>query len=89
MKQPFYITNTLDDSPFDETNLNEVFNNGEFGNIVVMSSKMLPPFARKVKGRIFVNIGSLGIDFHVMDKKYMTLVSIYQGSGPSNERIKV
>ena len=49
-----------------------------------MSSKILPPFARKVKGRVFVNIGSLGIDFHTMEKKYMTLVSIYQGTGPSH-----
>lgn len=38
---------------------------------------MQPPFARKVKDRIFVNIGSLGIDYHMMGKKYATLISIY------------
>lgn len=60
-KQPFYLTNTLDE-PFDEVNLSGLYNGGNFGNIIVTSSRKSPPFAREIKGRIYVNIGCLGID---------------------------
>lgn len=60
-KQPFYLTNAMDE-PFDETNLPSLYNKGVFGDIVVTSSRRSPPFARVVKGRAFINIGSIGID---------------------------
>lgn len=78
-KQPFYLTNTLDE-PFDETNLPGLYNNGEFGHIIVTSSHRDPPFAREIKGRVFVNIGSLGMDEpNLTEKHYIALLSIYDG----------
>lgn len=60
-KQPFLLTNTLDE-PFDETNLPGLYNDGKFGDIVVTSSRNNPPFATEMNGKIFFNIGCLGID---------------------------
>jgi hypothetical protein len=55
-----------------------------------MSSQRHPAFAHKVKGnKIFVNIGSLGIDYHALEKHFMTLMSIYDGQGDVSERIKI
>jgi hypothetical protein len=74
----------------DETNFSELFNKGEFGNVIVMSSQRHPVFAHKVKGnKVFVNIGSLGIDFHAQEKHFMTLLSLYDGEGEVADRIRV
>ena len=44
------------------------------------SSHRDPPFAREIKGRVYVNIGSLGIDEpNLTAKHYLTLLSIYDG----------
>lgn len=88
-RQPFYMTNAHEE-PFDETNLPGLYNGGEFGHIVVTSSRKDAPFAREIRGRLFVNIGSLGIDqANSNDHHYMTLVSIYDGEGPVAQRVKV
>lgn len=88
-KQPFLLTNAHEE-PFDETNLNNLYNEGKFGNIVVISSNRDAPFAREVRGRVFVNIGSLGIDHaNSLNEHYMALVSIYDGEGPVCQRVKV
>lgn len=60
-KQPFYLSNAQDE-PFDETNLPGLYNNGNFGSIVVTSSRRAPPLAREVRGRVYVSIGALSID---------------------------
>jgi hypothetical protein len=54
-----------------------------------MSSNYHPVFVHKVKGKLFVNIGGLGIDGHVMGKHYITVMSVYEGQGEVNERVKV
>jgi hypothetical protein len=87
-KQPFLLTNAHE-QPFDETNLPGLFNKGLFGDIVVTSSERSPPYAREIKGRVFVNIGSLGIEHHDTGKHFMTLLSIYDGEGPKGHRTKV
>lgn len=88
-KQPFYLVNAQDE-PFDETNLTKLYNQGKFGDIVVSCSHRDAPFAREVRGRVFVNIGSLGIDHpNNAGQHYMTLVSIYDGEGPVAQRVKV
>lgn len=90
LKQPFFISNTLEDATFDETNFSGVFNRGNFGNVIVMSSQRNPVFAHKVKGnKIFVSIGSLGVDYHAQDKHFMALMSIYDGEGDVCDRIRV
>lgn len=76
--------------PFDETNLPGVYNAGKFGHIIVISSYRDHPYAVEIRGRLFVNIGSLGIDeSNLTNKHYMTLVSIYDGEGPVSKRVKV
>ena len=90
LKQPFFITNTLDDATFDETNFSRVFNRGNFGNVIVISSQRSPVFAHKIKGnKLFVNIGSLGVDYHAQDKHFMALMSLYDGEGEVSDRIRV
>lgn len=90
LRQPFFITNTLDDAKFDETNFSRVFNRGNFGDVIVMSSQRHPVFAHKVKGnKVFINIGSLGVDYHAQDKHFMALMSLYEGSGNVADRIRV
>jgi desulfoferrodoxin (superoxide reductase-like protein) len=82
--------NNAQDEPFDETNLAGLYNAGKFGSIVVTSSHRDPPFAKEARGRVYVNIGSLGIDHpNTLDRHYMALVSIYDGEGPVAQRIKV
>ncbi len=54
-----------------------------------MSSNSHPVFAHKIKGKAFVNIGSLGVDGHVMGKHYITIMSVYDGQGEVSERVKV
>lgn len=84
------MTNTLEDTPFDETNFSSLFNRGEFGDLIIMSSQRHPVFAHRVKGnKVFVNVGSLGVDWHAEDKHFMTLISVYDGLGDVSERIKV
>ena len=88
-KQPFYLSNAQEE-PFDETNLPGLYNNGDFGHIVVTSSRRAPPLAREVRGRVFASIGALSIDLpNPEEKHYMTLMSIYDGSGPVAPRVKV
>lgn len=89
-KQPFYLTNTTTNlDPFDELNFGKLFNSGEFGDLVVFSSNMKPPFLNEFDGRIILNIGSLGIDYHYLNKKYIVLVSVYEGNGPVSDRTKI
>lgn len=84
------MTNTLDDAPFDETNFSGLFNENGFGDVIVMSSQRHPVFAHKVKdNKVFVNIGSLGLDFHSDEKHFMALMSLYDGEGEVAERIRV
>lgn len=67
-----------------------MFNRGNFGNVIVMSSQRSPVFAHKVKGnKLFINIGSLGVDYHAQDKHFMTLMSVYDGEGDVSDRIRV
>ena len=88
-KQPFYLSNAQEE-PFDETNLPGLYNRGDFGHIVVASSRRAPPLAREVRGRVYVSIGALAIDQpNPEEKHYMTLLSIYDGSGPVAPRVKV
>lgn len=83
------MSNTVE-GQFDEVNLPGLYNGGEFGNIVVTSSRHNPPFAREVKGRLYVNVGSLGVDSpHEAGKHFMTLLSIFDGEGPLAGRTKV
>jgi hypothetical protein len=43
-----------------------------------------------VRGRVFVNIGTLGMDQpDNVDQHYLTLVSIYDGEGAVPPRVKV
>jgi hypothetical protein len=88
-KQPFYLTNAMDE-PFDETNIPALYNQGSFGDIIVTSSRKNPPFAAEVRGKVFINVGCLGIDEpNLTNKHYATLVSIYDGLGPVGPRTKV
>ena len=75
--------------PFDEVNLDNLFNAGSFSDIIIISSKTMVPYARSFNGRLVVNIGSLGMDSEFHDKRYMTLMSIYQGQGPLCDRTKI
>jgi len=87
--QPFFLTNTMDE-PFDETNLPALYNFGKFGDIIVTSSRKNPPFASEVNGKVFINVGSLRMDQpNETGRHYMTLVSIFDGTGPISERTKV
>ena len=52
------------------------------------ASRNKPPFVCQAKGKIFVNIGCLGIDSQ-SDDHNMVLMSVYDGSGPLNLRTKV
>ena len=89
LKQPFILTNT-EEEPFDETNLPELYNSGKFGDIIVTSSRKNPPFATEVSGKMFVNVGSLGVDKeNYTNNHYMTLISVYEGTGPVGLRTKV
>ena len=55
-----------------------------------MSSQKHPAFAHKIKGqKVFINIGSMGLDYHMEDKHFMTLMSVYEGQGELADRIKV
>lgn len=88
-KQPFYLTNALEES-FDETNFSGLYNEGKFGHIVVTSSESKAPSVYEVKGRLFVNIGSLGMDRpDNADQHHLTLMSIYDGEGPVVHRVKI
>lgn len=90
MKQPFWLTNTTtSQDPFDELNIGNLFNNGNFGDLVVFSSNTSPPFVNEVNGRIMLNIGSLGVDYHYTGKNYIVFASIYEGDGPVAQRIKI
>ena len=88
-RQPFLVSNTIE-GHFDEVNLPSVYNKGKFGNIIVTSSRHNPPFARQVKGRLYVNVGSLGIDSpHQAAKHFMTMLSVFEGEGSLTDRVKV
>lgn len=90
MKQPFFLTNTISSQdPFDEVNLGQLFNDGNFGDIVVFSSTISPPFVNLVDNRLIVNIGGLGVDYHYTDKNFISLISLYEGDGPLAQRVKV
>lgn len=70
--------------------MSSVFNRGKFGDVIVMASQRSPVFAHRVKGnKVFVNIGSLGVDYHAQGKHFMAMVSVYEGEGDVAERIKV
>lgn len=57
---------------------------------MVTSSHRDPPFAREIRGKLYINIGSLGIDKpNVMESHFMTLVTIFEGEGAASGRIKV
>lgn len=88
-KQPFLLTNCGEEEQFDDTNLPLVYNEGKFGNILIISSENSPPYARDIKGRLVVNIASLGMHEHITQKHYMTLMSIYEGEGPLSKRTKI
>jgi hypothetical protein len=89
LMQPFFLTNTMEE-PFDETNLPALYNDGTFGDIIVTSSRKNPPFATEVNGKVFLNIGSLGMDQeNATGKHYMTLVSVFDGTGAIADRTKV
>lgn len=90
LKQPFWLSNTTNSNdPFDELNLGSLFNNGKFGDVVVFSSNTSPPFVNEVNGRIMLNVGALGVDYHYTGKNYMVVMGIYEGEGPANQRIKI
>lgn len=57
--------------------------------MIIISSNNHPVFAHKVKGKVFVNIGALGVDGHVMGKHYITIMSLYDGQGDVSERVKI
>lgn len=79
LKQPFLLNNTLSDDPFDEVNMGGLYNSGKFGDLVIFSSQNSPPFVNEIKGRIVLNIGSLGVDYHYTGNHYMAIASIYEG----------
>ncbi len=81
-------TTTSRDS-FDEINIGQLFNNGNFGDLVVYSSNISPPVCTEVNGRIIMNIGSLGFDHHYTGKNFIVIASIYEGIGPVSQRTKV
>jgi hypothetical protein len=67
-----------------------LYNQGVFGDIVVTTSRKNPPFTKQVKDKLFINIGSLGIDEELYGSKhFMTLVSIFDGDGSVGQRTKV
>ena len=66
-----------------------MYNDGEFGDMVVISSSFSPPYINKVNGRLILNIGSLGVDYNETGNHYMVITSLYEGEGPASERIKV
>ena len=83
-KQPFYLTNTLTkEEPFDETNFGELYNHGDFGDFVIVSSNRHEPFFRKIitsngKGyKGIINVGSLGIETNLSGEYYMSVLSVY------------
>ncbi len=54
------------------------------------TSRKNPPFTKQVKDKLFINIGSLGIDEELYGSKhFMTLVSIFDGDGSVGQRTKV
>ena len=84
------LTNTISaQDPIDEINLGSLFNNGEFGELVIFSSNTNPPFINEYGGRIVLNIGSMGIDYHYTGKNFMVMASIFEGDGPANQRILI
>ena len=66
-----------------------MFNEGKFGDIIIISSKTHPPFTQRVKDKIFMNVGSLGIDYHREGKHFMQIVSLFNGQGSISERVRV
>jgi hypothetical protein len=54
-----------------------------------MSSQVHPSFAHKVKDKIFMNVGSLGIDYHREGKHFMQVLSLFNGQGNVSERVRV
>ena len=67
-----------------------LYNQASFGDIIVYSSRKNPTFASEVNGKMFVNVGCLGIDKeNLSNNHFMSLISIYEGSGPAALRTKV
>lgn len=60
-------------------NIPALYNNGEFGDLVIFSSVFHQPFVNEVNGRVIHNIGSLGVETNFAGNNFMSLVSIYEG----------
>lgn len=59
--------------------MGSLFNAGKFGDLVVFSSNLSPPFVNSVGERVVLNIGSLGVDPHYTGSHYMSIVSLFEG----------
>jgi hypothetical protein len=66
-----------------------MYNDGSYGDIIITTSNFSPPFAKTVQGRVFVNVGSLGMENHETGKHYMSLISLYEGEGSVADTTKV
>ena len=69
--------------------MGRLYNCRNYGDLVVFSSQTSPPFVNEIKGRIILNIGSLGVDYHFTGNHYMAIASIYEGEGAAGQRIKI
>lgn len=70
-----------------------LYNQGDFGDFVVIASNKHKPFFRKIKtsrgARGIINVGSLGVETHASTGYYMSILSIYEGEGDAMERTKL